>query len=114
VSPLPRELPVRRPIDPAPWTPVPLPQPLYLSKPPEQRMTPAVDAGTLLRQAAAQQEEAERAARPAAEVVPLRADPPRASRTAPANRYAGMGILDPSDNPVTDLDEVLRRRRSAG
>jgi hypothetical protein len=114
VSPMPRELPVRRPIDPAPWTPVPLPQPLYLSKPPEQRMTPAVDAGTLLRQAAAQQEEAERAARPAAEVVPLRADPPRASRTAPANRYAGMGILDPSDNPVTDLDEVLRRRRSAG
>ncbi len=110
-SPLPRELPVRRPIDPAPWTPVPLPQPLYLSKPPVQRMTPAVDSGTLLRQAAAQQEEAERAARPAAPVVPLRADPPPAAR---ANRYAGMGILDPSDSTVTDLDEVLRRRRSAG
>ena len=91
-SPLPRELPVRRPIDPAPWTPVPVPQPLYLSKPPVQRMTPAVDAGTLLRQAAAQQEEAERDARPAAPVVPLRADPPAAAR---ANRYAGMGILDP-------------------
>ena len=109
--PLPRELPVRRPIDPAPWTPVPLPQPLYLSKPPVQRMTPAVDAGTLLRQAAAQQDEAERAARPAASVVPLRADPPPAAR---ANRYAGMGILDPADSTVTDLDEVLRRRRSAG
>jgi hypothetical protein len=110
-SPLPRELPVRRPIDPAPWTPVPVPQPLYLSKPPVQRATPAVDAGTLLRQAAAQQEEAERAARPAASVVPLRADPPAVAR---ANRYAGMGILDPADSTVTDLDEVLRRRRSAG
>jgi hypothetical protein len=111
-SPLPRELPVRRPVDPAPWTPVPLPQPLYLSKPPVQRATPAVDAGTLLRQAAAQAEEAERAARPAAPVVPLRSDPPAAARAA--NRYAGMGILDPSDTAVTDLDEVLRRRRSAG
>jgi hypothetical protein len=110
-SPLPRELPVRRPVDPAPWTPVPLPQPLYLSKPPVQRMTPAVDSGTLLRQAAAQQEEAERAARPAASVVPLRTDPPPAAR---ANRYAAMGILDPADSTVTDLDEVLRRRRSAG
>jgi hypothetical protein len=110
-SPLPRELPVRRPIDPAPWTPVPLPQPLYLSKPPVQRMTPTVDAGTLLRQAAAQQEEAERAARPAAAVVPLRADQPPAAH---ASRYAGMGILDLADSTVTDLDEVLRRRRSAG
>ena len=110
-SPLPRELPVRRPVDPAPWTPVPLPQPLYLSKPAVQRTTPAVDAGTLLRQAQAQAEEAERAARPAAEVVPLRSDPP-AARVA--NRYAGMGILDPADTAVTDLDEVLRRRRNAG
>ena len=111
-SPLPRELPVRRPIDPAPWTPVPVPQPLYLSKPPVQRATPAVDSGTLLRQAAAQQQEAERASRPAAPVVPLRADPPAAARAK--NRYAGMGILDPSDSAITDLDEVLRRRRSAG
>jgi hypothetical protein len=103
---------VRRPVDPAPWTPVPVPQPLYLAKPPVQRMTPAVDAGTLLRQAQAQAEEAERAARPAASVVPLRADPPAAARTS--NRYAGMGILDASDTAVTDLDEVLRRRRSAG
>jgi hypothetical protein len=110
-SSLTRELPVRRPIDPAPWTPVPLPQPLYLSKPPVQRMTPAVDSGTLLRQAAAQQVEAERASRPAAEVVPLRADPRPAARP---NRYAGMGILDPADSTVTDLDEVLRRRRNAG
>lgn len=107
---LPAEAPMRRPIDPAPWTPVPLPQPLYLSKPPVQRMAPPVDAGTLLRQAAAQAEEAERAARPAAEVVPLRAEP--AARAA--NRYAGMGVLDPADSAVTDLDEVLRRRRSAG
>jgi len=108
---LPRELPVRRPVDPAPWTPVPLPQPLYLSKPPVQRLTPAVDAGSLLRQAAAQAEEAERAARPAAPVVPLRADPAAARAES---RYAGMGILDPSDTAVTDLDEVLRRRRTAG
>jgi hypothetical protein len=108
---LPRELPVRRPVDPAPWTPVPLPQPLYLSKPPVQRLTPAVDAGSLLRQAAAQAEEAERAARPAAPVVPLRADPAPARV---ASQYAGMGILDPSDTAVTDLDEVLRRRRTAG
>ncbi len=108
---LPLESPVRRPVDPAPWTPVPLPQPLYLSKPPVQRTTPAVEAGSLLRQAAAQQQEAEREARPAAPVVPLRADPPAARSTS---RYAGMGILDASDTAVTDLDEVLRRRRSAG
>jgi hypothetical protein len=110
-SPLPRELPVRRPVDPAPWTPVPLPQPLYLSKPPVQRTTPAVDAGTLLRQAAAQ------ARRRSAPLVPPRPSsscgptrPPPAWPTA----TPGMGILDPADTAVTDLDEVLRRRRSAG
>jgi len=112
VSSAPRELPARRPVDPAPWTPVAVPQPLYLSKPPVQRATPAVDAGSLLRRAAAQAEATERAARPSAPVVPLRSDPPAAARAA--NRYAGMGILAPDDTAAPDLDEVLRRRRSAG
>ena len=90
---------------------MPVPQPLYLSKPPLQRAAAAVDAGTLLRQAAAQAEAEELAARPAAPVVPLRADPPAAERTS---RFAAMGIVDPADSAVTDLDEVLRRRRTAG
>lgn len=107
------ELPERRPVEPAPWTPVPVPQPLYVSKPPAQGLAPAIDAGTLRRQAAAQAEEVERAARRPAAVVPLRADSGAADRPT-ANRYAGMGIVDPADTAVTDLDEVLRRRRAVG
>lgn len=109
---MPREIPARRPIDPAPWTPVPLPQPLYLSRPAVQPARPVLDAAALAREAAARAEVAALAARPSAPVVPLRADPPAAARAT--NRYAAMGILDPADTAAPDLDEVLRRRRTAG
>jgi hypothetical protein len=101
-----------RPVAPAPWTPVAVPQPLYLSRPAPQRVQPAVSAERVMREAAAAAEQAAReAARPSAPVVPLRADPPAARATS---RFAAMGIVDPTDTAAPDLDEVLRRRRSAG
>lgn len=92
-----------RPVDPAPWTPVAVPQPLYLSRPPVERVarvtTAEIEAPPI------------RDLRPAATVTPLRADPPAAARKS---GFAAMGIVDPSDTAAPDLDEVLRRRRSAG
>ncbi|CAN5364569.1 hypothetical protein BH09ACT4_BH09ACT4_09220 [soil metagenome] len=86
-----------RPMDPAPWTPVAVPQPLYLSKPPVQRAakvaTPQVED-----------------VRPAAAVTPLRTERPEPVKSG----FAAMGIVDPADTSAPDLDEVLRRRRSAG
>lgn len=96
-----------RPADPAPWTPVAVPPPLYGARPAVQRVRPAPDAALLLRQAAAAEAEAQRAVRPPAEVTPLRAE-------RPASRWAAMGVLDPAEASTPDLDEVLRRRRSAG
>jgi len=100
-----------RPVDPAPWTPVAVPQPLYLSRPALQRAAPPVDAARLLREAAAEAEQAQRAARPPATVTPMRADQPAARGRSP---FAAMGIVNPGDTEATDIDEVLRRRRSAG
>ena len=96
-----------RPVDPAPWTPVAVPQPLYLSKPVAQRVQPARPL----------REEPVVDTRPAAPVTPLRADPPaaaRAQRRSDASGFAAMGIVDPADTLAPDLDEVLRRRRTAG
>jgi hypothetical protein len=90
-----------------------VPQPLYLAQPAPQRLQPAINAERVLREAAAAAEQAAReAARPAASVVPLRADPPAAARAT--SRFAAMGIVNPDDTAAPDLDEVLRRRRSAG
>lgn len=88
-----------RPTAPAPWTPAPMPKPLYLSKPAPQRVTstlPVVEPFET---------------RAPAEVIPMRQDPPPAVRTS---GFAAMGIVDPADTAAPDLDEVLRRRRSAG
>ena len=101
-----------RPVEPAPWTPVAVPQPLYLSRPAVQRAAPPVDAERVLREAAAEAEQAQRAARPPATVTPMRSDPPAAARAR--SPFAAMGIVSPGDTEATDLDEVLRRRRSAG
>jgi hypothetical protein len=101
-----------RPVEPAPWTPVAVPQPLYLSRPPVQRAAPIVDAERIMREAVARDEEAQRRARPAATVTPMRSDPPAAARAG--NPFAAMGIVSPGDTEATDIDEVLRRRRSAG
>jgi hypothetical protein len=96
-----------RPAAPAPWTPAPMPQPLYLSRPAPQKVTPPVVAERVLREAAAAAEPA----REPATVTPMRSDPPAAARAR--SGFAAMGIVDPADTSV-DLDEVLRRRRSAG
>lgn len=87
-----------RPVAPAPWTPVAVPPPLYRSKPAPQRLAPVVPVLEDVR--------------PAAPVTPLRADPPAAARAT--SGFAAMGIVDPRDTVAPDLDEVLRRRRSAG
>jgi len=103
------------------WTPVPIPKPLYLERPaPAARVAvglvldPAADGGRVvqpletavaeLHAAAAEAERALREAQDAPEVAPF---------VRPASKYASMGIIDTSDAPATDLDAVLRRRRTA-
>lgn len=93
---------------PAPWTPVDMPRPLYLSRPAPESTAARSDLAASLRAAAAASEEALRAAQESPEVAPLRLAP----RTP--SKYAGMGVLGPDATASTDLDEVLRRRRSAG
>jgi len=132
--------PVAAPSAPAAWTPVPLPKPLYLSRPTAARPTFDHDAAVAeLRAAAAASDAAVRAAhaapevtpisRPSAlpEVAPIRAAGPRAVPDAPAatsasgsssvaarSGFAAMGIVDPRDIAAPNLDDVLRRRRAAG
>lgn len=104
------------------WTPVALPAPLYLSRPPAQPVRPALDLASQLRDAALASERALRDAHDAPEVVPLRPQRPArqpapaespATRPAPS-RWAAMGRIGDTDAAAPDLDEVLRRRRSAG
>jgi hypothetical protein len=124
------------------WTPVPVPKPLYLSRPEHQSVTPTADAERTMREAAAAAEKALRAAHAQPEIVPFPsrsvaeapaerpADRPAASepRTASApsaapsasppapvpSKWASMGIVDAAPAGTPDLDEVLRRRRAAG
>jgi hypothetical protein len=104
------------------WTPVPLPRPRYLERPAPQSIAPRVDSAALLRAAAEEAERARRAAHAEPEVVPFRprnVPAPAASSSpipAPAarSRFAAMGVVDPRDTAAPDLDEVLRRRRTAG
>ncbi len=109
----PVEAPVRR-TAPAqrPWTPVPVPKPLYLSRPQVARAVDAsLQAAAELRQAAADAERRLREAQESPAVTPLRRP---AVEPAPS-RFARMGIVDPQDSSSrTDLDAVLRRRRAAG
>lgn len=94
--------PVRR----EPWTPVEMPRPMYLSRPVPEPLAPRPDLQEALRAAAADAEATLRAAQESPEVVRLRSSRP--------SKYAGMGVLGPDAVEATDLDEVLRRRRSAG
>ena len=106
------------------WTPVALPAPLYLSRPQTQPVRPALDLAAQLREAALASEQALRHAHDAPEVVPLRPQrpvrEPAAPRESPAmrsttpSRWAAMGRIGDTDAAAPDLDEVLRRRRSAG
>jgi len=110
------------PVAPREWTPVPVPRPLYLSRPQIARATEnSLLAAAELRQAAADAERAIREAESAPEVTPLRPAAARRpagpvavpSRPAATSRFASMGIVDEPQGGM-DLDAMLRRRRAAG
>jgi hypothetical protein len=106
-QPVVRQQPVQETVKP--WTPVPLPKPLYLSKPaPPSVVIVADEVSAELRAAAAKAERELQAARDAAakpvvEPIPI---------TRPS-RFASMGIVDAGETAAPDLDAVLRRRRTA-
>ncbi len=89
------------------WTPVPVPKPLYLSRPaPERSLVASLEAAAELRQAAADAERRLREAHAAPEVTPI-----RPAAHAPS-RFARMGFIEQQPEIHTDLDAVLRRRRA--
>lgn len=106
------------------WTPKPLPRPMYLTRGSiAQAAMASVDAGAELRKAAAEAElsrrAAEREAAFAAAVTPItRPTTTRATAEAPASAaasaFASMGIVGETQPGMSDLDDVLRRRRAAG
>ena len=96
------------------WTPVPVPKPLYLSRPRVDRAVEAsLDAAAELREAAAASERRLREAHESPEVTPI--SRPAATAAAPAapSRFARMGYLDETSTATTDLDAVLQRRRAS-
>ena len=94
------------------WVPVPLPKPLYLSRPVVQELVSGVTlAETRTRLLA----EASLAAQQHREVERARNVTPIIRPAAPVSRFATMGIVDSAvatDPAVSDLDDVLRRRRA--
>ncbi len=112
------------------WMPVPVPRPLYLSRPAAMAdlvrsdgsrvelvetaapRRPDVDHAAALRAAAAEAERALRAAQSSPEVA--RMARPVAAPAAPAeeSRFARMGRVDTADAAPADLDDILRRRRT--
>lgn len=104
---------VQAPVVEKAWTPVPVPKPLYLSRPaPEPVRIVADEVAAELRAAAdvaeqrlraAQAAAAAAAAAPAVEPIPI---------TRPS-RFAAMGIVEETTTAAPDLDAVLRRRRAA-
>lgn len=104
-----REDAVAAPVVRRPWTPVETPKPLYLSRTAAAApVAPRHDLEEALRAAAADAEFSLRAAHAAPEVTPMRSAPAKPSK------YAAMGVLGADATATPDLDEVLRRRRSAG
>jgi hypothetical protein len=111
---------------PTPWTPQPLPKPLHLSPGSiAQAAMASVDAAAQLRQAATEAELQRRARAMAeaiapSEVTPItrpvvaRAAAAKAAPPAAPSRFANMGIIGDTEPGMTDLDDVLRRRRSVG
>ncbi|WP_234659544.1 hypothetical protein [Agromyces marinus] len=114
------------------WVPQPLPRPLHLSRGTiAASVMASIAEAERLERAAVDAELAERAGRmepqlpvlrpPAASVDPgqtqaaggAAARRPAASASDAANPYARMGIVDPGESAIGDLDQVLRRRRTA-
>jgi hypothetical protein len=108
------EVPSRAAVRHESWTPVPVPKPLYLSRPAVARAVDAsLQAAAELRQAAADAERKLREAQDAPEVRPLRrAVPSPAAAASQPSRFAGMGIVDPGETGTPDLDAALARRRA--
>lgn len=103
--------PPAEPLPNSSWTPVPLPKPLYLSRPqPDRALETSLDAAAELRDAAAAAERRLREAHEAPEVTPIIR--PAAAPAAPS-RFARMGYLDEVESATTDLDAVLQRRRAS-
>jgi len=103
-APAPRQAPA--PVAEKQWTPVPVPKPLYLSRPVVEPVVIVADeVAAELRQAAAAAERARRAAEAAPVVEPIPITRP--------SRFAAMGIVDEGAVATPDLDAVLRRRRTA-
>ena len=94
----------------ATWTPVPLPKPMYLSRSEATPLESAADPLEALRAAALESDRALREAQESPEVSPI-TKPERPA--AAASAFASMGIVGKSDVTGPDLDEALRRRRSA-
>lgn len=104
VAPAVRQAPA--PVAEKQWTPVPVPKPLYLSRPAAEPVVIVADeVAAELREAAAAAERARRAAEAAPVVAPIPITRP--------SRFAAMGIVDESAVAAPDLDAVLRRRRTA-
>ncbi|MHB1172459.1 MAG: hypothetical protein ACYCZY_08180 [Lacisediminihabitans sp.] len=100
------------------WTPVPVPKPLYLSRPQTDRAVAAsLDAVAELRVAAAAGEHRLREAQQSPQVTPIIR--PAVAASAPAvapalaSRFARMGYVDENELGVADLDAALRRRRAS-
>ena len=101
------------------WTPLPLPRPMHLSRGSvAQAAMASVDAAAELRRVAAEAELARRAAALEVAVTPLKRAPVGAPATplvAPAaSRFASMGVVGDTAPGMSDLDDVLRRRRAVG
>ncbi|MET3767768.1 hypothetical protein ABIB15_000430 [Marisediminicola sp. UYEF4] len=91
------------------WTPVPVPKPLYLSKPPAQPVVSDAAIAQTRARLLAEAEQTERAARAAErseKVIPI------VRPAAADSRFARMGIVDETASTITNLDEALRRRRA--
>ena len=88
----------------AEWTPVPVPQPMYLSRSVVEAAASVQDPAFELKLAAAAAERALRNVEK--EATPLR---PAAAASSP---FANMGIVDDSVTGAPDLDAVLARRRA--
>lgn len=86
------------------WTPMPVPKPLYLSRPLAPTVA-AVDPSFELAVAAASAQRSLREVE--AEAAPIRV------AAQSTSRFASMGIVDDAANVTPDLDAVLARRRAA-
>ena len=97
----------------ATWTPQPVPRALHLSRGSiAQTAMASVEAANQLRKAAAQAEVARRGAALAEEADRAVTPIARPAVAAVPSRFASMGIVGETEPGMTDLDEVLRRRRA--